>query len=103
MLPDLNENDRSTQHTNVGNKVYVSLFIGTQFGIKHTFLRSVLTSYPAMHAVPLVGEMSPVRILNVVVLPAPVDVQVQVMNTQNAKALYILYNVDLDQSDFFTC
>ena len=102
MLPDLNENDHSTQHINVGSKVYVSLFIGTHFEIKHTFLRSVLMSYPAMHAVPLVGEMSPVRILNVVVLPAPVDVQVQVMNTQNAKAPYILYNVDLDQSDF-TC
>jgi len=28
-------------------------------------------SNPAIEAVPLVGEMSPVRILNVVVLPAP--------------------------------
>ena len=28
-------------------------------------------SYPEMMAVPLVGEMSPVSILNVVVLPAP--------------------------------
>ena len=28
-------------------------------------------SYPEMMAVPLVGEMSPIKMLNVVVLPAP--------------------------------
>ena len=31
-------------------------------------------SYPEMMAVPLVGEISPVSILNVVVLPAPKSV-----------------------------
>ena len=36
-----------------------------------TFLNWVLMSYPAMMAVPLVIEMSPVSILNVVVFPAP--------------------------------
>ena len=46
--------------------------------IQVTFLRSVLMSYPAIEAVPLVGGMSPVRILNVVVLPAP-KVQPSVM------------------------
>ena len=39
--------------------------------IKHTSLRFVLMSYPAMAAVPEVIERSPVRILKVVVFPAP--------------------------------
>ena len=37
----------------------------------HTSLMSVVISYPAMIAVPLDGLMSPVNMLNVVVLPAP--------------------------------
>ena len=37
----------------------------------YTFLRSVLISCPAMMAVPLVGVVSPINMLNVVVLPAP--------------------------------
>ena len=36
-----------------------------------TFLRLVLISYPAITAVPEVMARSPVSILNVVVLPAP--------------------------------
>ena len=37
----------------------------------HTSLMSVVISYPAMIEVPLDGLMSPVNMLNVVVLPAP--------------------------------
>ena len=37
----------------------------------HTSLMSVVMSYPAIVAVPFDGLMSPVNMLNVVVLPAP--------------------------------
>ena len=47
------------------------LKVGRQLQSKLTFLRSVLMSYPEMMAVPLEGEISPVSILKVVVLPAP--------------------------------
>ena len=42
-------------------------------------------SYPEMMAVPLVGEASPVSILNVVVLPAPTN--------RATGAMYRLYNM----------
>ena len=32
-------------------------------------------SYPEIIAVPLVGDMSPIKMLNVVVLPAPANTQ----------------------------
>ena len=38
---------------------------------EHTLFKDVLMSYPAIMDVPDVMEMSPVKILKVVVLPAP--------------------------------
>ena len=51
---------------------YVRTYIHTHTDTHtHTSRKLVLMSYPAMTAVPSVGEMSPVSMLKVVVLPAP--------------------------------
>ena len=49
----------------------VYMYIVCVLSSTYTFLRSVLMSYPEMMAVPLEGEISPIKILKVVVLPAP--------------------------------
>ena len=54
-------------------KLYLQTCSTNKTILMYTFLRLVLMSNPAMKAVPSVGLISPVKILNVVVLPAPVE------------------------------
>ena len=61
-------------------------------------------SYPEMMAVPLVGEASPIRMLNVVVLPAPVVHTINVsMFSKSLETQGHECTIDSKQSKTFSC